>query len=58
VLELIYLFGYSHAEAAAILGTSEGAVKTAVWRARSAFRHVYLAEDGPEPDSDAKGSRS
>jgi RNA polymerase sigma factor (sigma-70 family) len=58
VLELIYVYGYSHAEAAAILGTSEGAVKTAVWRARSAFRRAYLAEDRPVSDSGAKGSSS
>jgi RNA polymerase sigma-70 factor (ECF subfamily) len=56
VLELIYIYGYSHAEAAAILGTSEGAVKTAVWRARAAFRNAYLAEDGPVPDSGLRGS--
>jgi RNA polymerase sigma-70 factor (ECF subfamily) len=58
VLELIYIYGYSHAEAAAMLGTSEGAVKTAVWRARSAFRRAYLAADGPAPDPNVKGSRS
>ena len=58
VLELIYVYGYSHAEAAAILGTSEGAVKTAVWRARSAFRRVYLTEDGPVSDSGSKGPSS
>jgi DNA-directed RNA polymerase specialized sigma24 family protein len=58
VLELIYIDGYSHAEAAAILGTSEGAVKTAVWRARSAFRRVYLAEDEPVSDVGVKGSKS
>jgi DNA-directed RNA polymerase specialized sigma24 family protein len=58
VLELIYIYGYSHAEAAAILGTSEGAVKTAVWRARSAFRRVYLAEDEPVSDVGVKGSKS
>jgi RNA polymerase sigma-70 factor (ECF subfamily) len=58
VLELIYIYGYSHAEAAAILGTSEGAVKTAVWRARSAFRRVYLAEDEPVSDAGVKGSKS
>ena len=58
VLELIYVYGYSHAEAAAILGTSEGAVKTAVWRARSAFRRVYLTEAGPVSDSGSKGPSS
>jgi RNA polymerase sigma-70 factor (ECF subfamily) len=56
VLELVYIFGYSHAEAAAILGTSEGAVKTAVWRARSAFRRLYLAEDESASDPPVKGS--
>jgi DNA-directed RNA polymerase specialized sigma24 family protein len=54
LLELIYVYGYSHAEAAAILGTSEGAVKTAVWRARSAFRRAYLAEHEPASDFDAE----
>jgi DNA-directed RNA polymerase specialized sigma24 family protein len=58
VLELIYIYGYSHAEAAAILGTSEGAVKTAVWRARSGFRRAYLAEHGPVSESGAKESSS
>jgi RNA polymerase sigma factor (sigma-70 family) len=41
LLELVYVHGYSHAETAAILGSSEGAVKTGVWRARSAFRRLY-----------------
>jgi RNA polymerase sigma-70 factor (ECF subfamily) len=41
LLELVYVHGYSHAETAAILGTSEGAVKTGVWRARSAFKLLY-----------------
>jgi RNA polymerase sigma factor (sigma-70 family) len=45
VLQLVYVFGYSHAETAAILGTSEAAVKTAVWRARSAFREEYGREE-------------
>ncbi len=44
LLELVYVHGYSHAETAAILGSSEGAVKTAVWRARSAFRRLYEGE--------------
>ncbi len=41
LLELVYVHGYSHAETAAILGASEGAVKTGVWRARSAFKRLY-----------------
>ena len=41
LLELVYVHGYSHAETAAILGTSEGAVKTGVWRARSSFKRLY-----------------
>jgi RNA polymerase sigma factor (sigma-70 family) len=44
LLELVYVYGYSHAETGAILGTTEGAVKTGVWRARAAFRR-HLAED-------------
>jgi RNA polymerase sigma-70 factor (ECF subfamily) len=44
ILELVYVFGYSHAEVAAILETTEGAVRTAVWRARAAFRRAYGAE--------------
>lgn len=42
VLDLVYVHGYSHAEVGALLGTSEGAVKTAVWRARDAFKAEYL----------------
>jgi RNA polymerase sigma-70 factor (ECF subfamily) len=58
VLQLVYVHGYSHAEAAAILGSSEGAVKTAVWRARAAFRELYeleapaVAADLPTGDRD------
>jgi RNA polymerase sigma factor (sigma-70 family) len=44
LLELVYVFGYSHAEVAAIVGSTEGAVKTGIWRARGAFRERYLAE--------------
>ena len=47
LLQLVYVFGYSHAEAAAIIGTSEGAVKTSVWRARAAFRNEYEREEEP-----------
>ena len=50
VLELVYVHGYSHAEAGLVLGTTEGAVKTAVWRAREAFKQAYLLETGaPSP---------
>lgn len=47
VLELVYVHGYSHAEVGFLLGTSEGAVKTAVWRAREAFKKDYLLESVP-----------
>jgi RNA polymerase sigma-70 factor (ECF subfamily) len=53
VLELIYVHGYSHAEIGAMTGTSEGAVKTAAWRARAAFRSEYLSGTEPESDSHA-----
>jgi RNA polymerase sigma factor (sigma-70 family) len=46
LLELVYVYGYSHAEVAAITGSSEGAVKTGVWRAREAFRRRYLTQAG------------
>jgi hypothetical protein len=51
VLELVYVHGYSHAEVAAMTGTSEGAVKTAAWRAREAFRGQFLS--GTESGSDS-----
>lgn len=41
LLELVYVHGYSHREVAAMTGTTEGAVKTAAWRARDAFRRTY-----------------
>lgn len=44
LLELVYMDGYSHAEIAAMTGTTSGAVKTAVWRARQAFRDLYREE--------------
>jgi RNA polymerase sigma factor (sigma-70 family) len=44
LLVLVYVDGYTHAEIAAMTGTTSGAVKTAVWRARQAFRDLYLAE--------------
>jgi RNA polymerase sigma factor (sigma-70 family) len=44
LLVLVYVDGYTHAEIAAMTGATPGAVKTAVWRARQAFRAVYSAE--------------
>ena len=44
LLELVYVHGFSHAEVAAMSGTTAAAVKTAVWRAREAFRAVYEEE--------------
>lgn len=44
LLELVYVHGYSHAEVAAMNGSSAGGVKTAVWRARDAFRREYERE--------------
>ena len=41
VLELVYVDGYSHGEIAAMTGRTPGAVKTAVWRAREAFRNAH-----------------
>lgn len=49
MLELVYVHGYSHAEVAAMTGTTEGAVKTAAWRARAAFKEEYLRQAAPEP---------
>ena len=48
LLELIYVDGYTHAEVAAMTGTSAGAVKTAVWRARQAFQQLYREEEVSE----------
>ena len=48
LLELVYVDGYTHAEIAAMAGTSPGAIKTALWRARGEFRRVYREEDGGE----------
>ena len=48
LLELIYVDGYTHAEVAAMTGTTAGAVKTAVWRARQAFQQLYREEEGVE----------
>lgn len=41
LLELVYVYGFSHREVAAMSGSSEGAVRTAVWRAREAFRAAF-----------------
>jgi RNA polymerase sigma factor (sigma-70 family) len=46
LLELVYVFGYSHAEIAAITDSTEAAVKTAVWRAREAFRSSHAEQAG------------
>src|ERR1051326_7180510 len=50
LLELVYVDGYSLAEVAALTGTTEGAAKTGLWRARTAFRRIY-AEDSVAPDT-------
>ncbi len=41
LLELIYVGGFTHAEVAAMVGSTPGAIKTAVWRARQAFQELY-----------------
>ncbi|HEU4354796.1 MAG TPA: RNA polymerase sigma factor [Actinomycetota bacterium] len=41
LLALAYGYGFTHAEIAEMLGTSTGAVKTALWRARESFRTAY-----------------
>ena len=48
LLELAYVDGYTHAEIAAMTGTSPGAIKTALWRAREEVRRFYREEDGSE----------
>jgi RNA polymerase sigma factor (sigma-70 family) len=48
LLELVYIDGYTHAEIAAMTGTSPGAIKTALWRARGEFRRFYQEERGSE----------
>src|SRR4051794_14327797 len=45
LLALVYVDGYSLAEVASLTGTTEGAAKTALWRARAAFRAVYAEDD-------------
>jgi RNA polymerase sigma factor (sigma-70 family) len=42
VLELIYVEGFSHAEAAVLLRTTPAAVKTLAWRARASLRALYI----------------
>lgn len=44
LLELVYVDGYTHAEVAAMTGTTAGAIKTAVWRARQTFQQLYREE--------------
>ena len=51
LLELVYVEGYSHAEVAAMLGTTTGAIKTALWRARRALAGAY------EKEADERRSR-
>ena len=41
LLELVYVFGFTHDEIAAMDGSTPGAVKTAAWRARESFRRLY-----------------
>lgn len=41
LLELSYLEGFSVSEIAAMSGTTAGAIKTALWRARAAFRDDF-----------------
>ena len=48
LLELVYVGGFTHAEVAAMTGSTPGAVKTAVWRAREAFVRLYREEEGDE----------
>jgi RNA polymerase sigma-70 factor (ECF subfamily) len=48
LLELIYVDGYTHAEVAAMTGTTAGAIKTAVWRARQAFQQLYREDRDDE----------
>jgi RNA polymerase sigma-70 factor (ECF subfamily) len=59
LLELVYVHGFSHAETAAILGSSDGAVRTGVWRARTAFKRLYEREESavaPESRGEDRGS--
>ena len=45
LLKLVYVDGFSHVEVAAITASTPAAVKTAVWRARDAFRLLWTASD-------------
>lgn len=48
LLELLYVYGFTHDEIAAMDGTTPGAVKTAAWRARESFRRRYFeGNEGP-----------
>jgi len=52
LLRLVYVYGYSHAEVAALTGTTEGAVKTGIWRSREAFRRLYHQESEQMADGE------
>lgn len=41
LLELVYVAGFSHAEIAAMSGSTPGAVKTALYRARQAMQAMH-----------------
>jgi RNA polymerase sigma factor (sigma-70 family) len=45
LLTLIHVDGFTHAEVAAMAGSTPAAIKTAVWRAREVFKHAYQEED-------------
>ncbi|MBI3648586.1 MAG: RNA polymerase sigma factor, partial [Actinobacteria bacterium] len=49
LLTLVHVDGFTHAEVARMTGTTPAAVKTAVWRAREAFRLAYGSEANDEP---------
>jgi RNA polymerase sigma-70 factor (ECF subfamily) len=42
LIRLVYIDGFTHGEVAAMTGSSAGAVKTAIWRARDAFKAAWL----------------
>jgi RNA polymerase sigma-70 factor (ECF subfamily) len=44
LLELVYVAGFSHAEVAAMTGSTAGAIKTAVYRARQALHDLHEEE--------------
>jgi RNA polymerase sigma-70 factor (ECF subfamily) len=48
LLERIYVDGFSHAEIAAMRGTTPAAIKTAAWRVRQAFQDLYAEERDDE----------